>query len=245
MPELVEFTPEKPSFFNAFVNLFSYPVRGCGLYIIIGICAISVALQLLGLVTRFLPFGNFLTGILSLALLGCILGYLLHVLTKSALGEDAPPDWQAVGDWNDMLRPTFLVLGVTLVSFLPVIVLRFAMGHEYVSCSALVPWGLLLAGCLYFPMALTATAMLDSPAGLNPLFVVQSIFRTGWIYFLAWGILALTVVVSYLLISFLPQILCVTNAVVTAVFMYLLLIVGRVCGLIYRHRREKLDWPCE
>jgi len=190
MTELVELTPEKPSFFDRAIELFSYPFRGGGFYII-------------------------------------------------------PPNWQAVGDWGDMLRPIFLILGVTLLSFLPAIALWFALAHEHVSCSTLLPWGLLLAGCLYFPMALTATAMLDSPIGLNPLFVVRSIFRVGWVYFIAWGILILAMIVSYLLISFLPQIFCVTNAVVTAIFMYLLLIVGRVCGLLYRHCREKLDWLCE
>ncbi len=245
MSELVELTPDKQSFISEAIGAFSYPFRGCGLYIIIGVCMISVALQVINLVVRLVFYGKLLPGILGLALLGCIMGYLLHIIQKTADGEDTPPDWQSVGDWGDMLRPTFMVLGVTLAAFLPAVALWIAMVHEYVSCPGSIPWILLLAGCLYFPMALTATAMLDSPAGLNPLFVVQAIFRTGWIYFPACGILVLAVVVSYWLISFLPQILFFTIAVVTAVFMYLLLVVGRICGLIYRHRREKLNWLCE
>ncbi|MBN1553673.1 MAG: hypothetical protein JXA11_02925 [Phycisphaerae bacterium] len=190
------------------------------------------------------PFGGMLPGILNVMLWGSVLGYVLQVITKTADGEDAPPGWQDIGDWSDILRPVFLLLAVVVISFGPAVAWSVALSQGYVH-SLRMFWILVLWGCFYFPMALTATAMMDSLSPLNPVVVLLAILRAGWMYLFACSTLAVATIGTYWLADALSEIPYLTTLISAVGSMYLLMVTGRICGLIYRLRREKLDWPCE
>jgi hypothetical protein len=168
----------------------------------------------------------------------------LHVITKTALGENTPPDWQDISGWNDILQPILLLIMAVLFSFGPAVGWWYAANHGYVELRPML-WILLAWGCFYFPMALTAVAMMNDISPLNPVLIVASIFRAGWIYLYAGVTLVAAVGLYWIIASGIPSIPYVTSTLTIVLQMYLLMVTGRICGLIYRLRREKLQWPCE
>lgn len=243
--------PEEPleakpkSTAGKFLDSFLYPLRARGLYILLAVGAISLGLQLLQRVIEYLPFGGgLLIGIIKLMLAGSILGYLLHIVTKTADGYETPPDWQDIGNWGDILRPVCMILAAAIVSFGPVIAWTVAFNMGYVH-SRSVFWFFVVWGCVYFPMALTAVAMTDSVGSLNPVFIFISIIRTGWVYWGACITLAAAAAGWYVFAHAFPRIPILADTLSVLYSMYLLMVMGRICGMIYRLRREKLNWLCE
>ena len=223
---------------------FSYPLCNEGGILLLAVGVVSLLLQLLQHAIIFIPHGEAIVAILKLILCGAIVGYALHIITKTADGEDTPPNWQSIGGWGDLLQPMILLLVTVGFSFGPAIGWSIALHYGYVEMRP-VFWILLLWGCFYFPMALTAVAMMDDLFSLNPVKVLVSIFQTGWVYLYACITLLIAVASYWFITSLLPRVPIITNILVFVLQTYLLMVTGRVCGLIYRLRREKLNWLCE
>lgn len=94
-------------------------------------------------------------------------------------------------------------------------------------------------------MALTAAAMMENLSPLNPVLILLSIFRAGWVYLYACVTLVVVAMEMFFLIIHLAQNDYLISLITTTGLMYFLMVTGRICGLIYRLRREKLNWPCE
>lgn len=226
------------------LSSFFYPLCKEGLVLLLVVGVVGLGIQLLQHIVRHVFFGGLLPGILKLMLWGSILGYVLHVITKTADGENTPPDWQDIGTWNDILRPIFLLIGTVIVSFGPAISWSICVKNGYINPSP-VFWLLIVWGCFYSPMALTAVAMMDNFSPLNPVVVLLSIVRAGWVYLYACLTLIIATSVTYWLAIILPRVPYLTTFCSSVCLMYLLMVTGRICGLIYRLRREKLNWMCE
>lgn len=224
--------PEETSFFAGLGAAFGYPFRGEGLYILLGgTLLLSVA--------ALVPFG-FIIGLIAG---GYLAAYLMSVLSTSAQGDQALPGWPEFSDpWDDIVRPWLLMFGTVAFCLAP-----WWLAGRFMADSEHVRWieGLLLvAGLFYLPMALSAVAVFDNFAALNPLLVVPSILKVPGEYFVVCVLVALTVGVAdqleLLLGAWLPRFL----AVVPAQFgsLYLTFVAMRALGILYHRNRDQLHW---
>ena len=235
----------------ALLSAPAYPLRGLGAYIIV---ASAVFLWLLSTIRHLVGWvagaihpdlggiAGMGVGLITGALACVVLMYLFDVLARSADGQQDPPAWPEVTGWYDLIRPLLLILAAAAVYFLPAALWRAAVHMEWLS-SSVGMWVLLAAGCVCFPMALTAVVLFDGVQGVNPAIVLVSIVRVGPAYLAAVASIAATV--GLLVLSGelgLHRIPLAGPIVQTAITIYLLILTMRICGVIYRCYEHRLRW---
>ena len=238
--------PADEAFTTQVGNAIYYPFKRDGLVLLttgtLFLCLIKAALFLCQF--AFL-FGWIATLILSVYGTGYFTSFFRRIVTSSAAGEEAMPDWPDVTDFSgDILAPFFQLLGTVVASFLPAIVIALFVPAEFAYKDEATLAALVFAFA-YFPMAFLAVSMLDSIAAANPLLVVQAISRMPLKYLLTVLIFGAVMVIRwaggrylprYLPVPFLPAILS------SFVGLYLLVILARILGLLHRDNRAKLGW---
>ncbi len=211
-----------------------YPFRGSGKYLLV----MGAVLTLLMKVASLAP----LFGLLSSILLG---GYFMavyfEIIQTTATGSDEAPRFPNVADlWGDILAPLAKVIGVVLVSFVPLFLYQW-LTREGITDER-VAYGLLGFGLVYMPMAMLAVVVLGHIGVALPHVVLPSIFRAGFLYWLAVALLAVLFTASAMLDEYFEG-LSVAGWIITAVFgMYLLMANGRTLGLLYREKEDALNW---
>ncbi len=177
--------------------------------------------------------------------IGYLTNYLRRVVTGTAMGEQAAPDWPDLTDFTaDILSPLFQ-LGVTmLASLVPAILVgAFVQGNE--KWGEVAVWAACGLGGIYFPMAFLAVAMFDSVAAVNPLLVVPSITKIPGPYLLTVALLAGVLAAKWSGDYFLPRVIplpIVPSIISTLSGLYLLMVEARVLGLLYLVNKERLGW---
>lgn len=141
---------------------------------------------------------------------------------------------------DDLIMPFFKVVAVGLFSFSPVILFAFTMPAE--TGFGVVGFLLLVAGMIYFPMAILAVGILGTFRGMLPHIVFPSILKAGGLYWAIVGILFVVYLVENYLLGFLSEIFIVGALVSAFVSMLTLMINGRLLGLLYRNKEEELEW---
>lgn len=77
---------------------------------------------------------------------------------------------------------------------------------------------------------------------LNPLVVIPSIFRAGWLYWFGIGMLCLLYVPGWFIEQAMSGRLIVGTVVMAGVGAYTLMTNARLLGIIYREREEEPGW---
>ena len=245
-------------FFGRIPGAFLYPLRGDGAILMIAGTILYLLIELAGFFARFA--GLFGWGAMLILLLfgtGYFLTYMRRILTSSAMGEDAMPDWPEFSDFGELVGIFFQFLGVVLISFSPAAILAWrAIGYDETwAGAAMIP--ALCFGCVYLPMAFLAFSMLDSVTAANPLVVLPAIARVIKEYAIAvvlfsavlglrWACNALLDVLSPAQLtthSFANLFLIFgARAISNFIGLYLFTVNMRVLGLLYLTKREKLGW---
>jgi len=191
-------------------------------------------------------------------ILGYLFTYMQNIIHSTAIDDKELPSLPDITNfWEDILLPCLQLIGVTLICFAPAIGVEcwvIATGQE--GMGPLLTSALVL-GCLYFPMAFLALAMLDSVAAANPLQVIPSILRVPREYLVAVvvlaGVFGIRALGDYMLVKFFPKGLGTHSlAKLLAMFvaqafwglasLYLLTVGMRILGLLYVTRKDKLGW---
>jgi len=176
---------------------------------------------------------------------GYLANYLRRVVTSTAMGEQAPPDWPELTDFSgDILSPLFQLAVTVLACLGPAIIVgMFVEGNEtWGQAAVLAASGL---GAIYFPMAFLAVAMFDSLAALNPLLIAPSIAKVPGQYLLTVALLGIVLAVQWSGDYFLREIIpipIVPSVISTLIGLYLLMVEARVLGLLYLLNQERLAW---
>jgi FHA domain-containing protein len=243
---------EKRSFFSQLPEVFTYPLRGNGLILLIGG---TIFFGVLALLQRAPAIGLFI-GAMKL-LLGVISGgymfsYLQKIIHSSAQGDDEMPAWPDFTNyWDDIIRPYLQAVALVLICFGPAwfvggkALFEFALGGEVQVVTILAFAALSLIGLAYLPMALLAVAMADSIAGVNPLFVIPSILKVPLEYLVVCCVMAAALITqticAALLERFIP--LPVLPALLSGfVFLYFLTAEMRLLGVMYYANKDRLNW---
>ena len=243
---------EKRSFFSQLPEVFTYPLRGNGLILMIGG---TIFFGVLALLQRAPAFGLFI-GAMKL-LLGVISGgymfsYLQKIIHSSAQGDDEMPAWPDFTNyWDDVIRPYLQAVALVLICFGPAWfiggkeLLMYAVGEDVSVINVLVAIGLALIGLSYLPMALLAVAMADSIAGVNPLFVIPSILKVPLEYLVVCCVLGAALITQTICAALLEHFIPVPilPALLSGfVFLYFLTAEMRLLGVMYHANKDRLDW---
>ncbi|MGC9453270.1 MAG: B-box zinc finger protein [Phycisphaerae bacterium] len=237
------------SFADGLARAWSYPVKGKGLYVLIGGTIFYTLMDwLLGTSIIILhPGTSMIFGLLQLILalifLGYLFAYAFRVVSETAGGDDEPPDWPDFGDPAEFLRPLGLVLAVLVLCLSPVIAYGIAVGAGAAESSPVLSWLLLGIGLAFMPMSLLSAALYDSLAGLNPVHLFRSIVRVGPAYLAAVGMLAAVVLLGFLLLVVQPiRIPILSSFFGVAVELYCIMAAMRIIGLLYANYEQRLRW---
>ena len=183
--------------------------------------------------------------LLTVVGIGYLTNYLRRVVTGTAMGEEAAPDWPDLTDFTaDILSPLFQLAATMLASLVPAILVgAFVQGTE--KWGEVAVWVACGLGGIYFPMAFLAVAMFDSVAAVNPLLVVPSITKVPGSYSLTVALLAGVLAAKWSGDYFLPGVIpipIVPSVISTFSGLYLLMVEARVLGLLYLVNKERLGW---
>lgn len=237
----------KAPYFKQLVGAFGYPFRGDGIYVLVLGTFLFVLLEFASRFA-FLFIGGIMLTVFSG---GYMAAFMKEIIKATANGDDEAPDWPEVSSFaSDVAAPFFQMLGTTLFSFLPVIVMSIFIATQSSATDSAptygwIQFGLILLGCFYFPMAFLGVAMFDSVAAVNPILVVPSIariFRDYVIVVLVLGVAITLRYVTVLIIDRLIKVWILPDMIVVFVGLYLVMVQMRMLGLLYRHRREELGW---
>ncbi|MEJ2703198.1 MAG: hypothetical protein P8Z79_12220 [Sedimentisphaerales bacterium] len=102
-------------------------------------------------------------------------------------------------------------------------------------------WCLAVYGIFFFPMSFLAVAMVESWWGLNPIFVIGSVFSTVLPYL---AMVLTTIVAVVVIVTQTPDLSksYLTFFLAWLVGVYLAMIVAHVLGAFYHRYEEKLNW---
>jgi hypothetical protein len=266
----IQAPPPPKGFYARLPGAFVYPFRGSGvLVLMVGTFLLAVVnagggMGSFGMRSRMGPgfrggmsFGWW--GLMArIVVVGYLFTYMQSVIHSTAVGEEEMPPLPGMTNfWEDIILPCLQMIGLTLISFAPAIGMALwvvataqeSMGVPLVSVFAL--------GCLYFPMAFLAVALLDSVAAANPLQVIPSIFKVPLEYLVA--VVALAVVLGiralgdFALLELFPRGLATHSTTKllemfaaqifwSLVSLYLLTVGMRILGLLYVAKKDTLGW---
>ena len=229
------------NFFASIPGAFAYPLK-----------AKSLSFLIFG--TLFFALVDFL-GSYSLYLrvvyVGYTFAYLQRLIHTAAQGSDEAPGWPDISAfWDDIMIPFFQTLGLFIVSFGPAMGIAIWLGADVAKTADAAPWKLvllgvtILGGAIYYPMALLALAMLDSIVSANPLVVIPAIMRVPLEYLVVLvitGFIFAVKVAEGFLADLIP-VPALPDLIAAGIGLYFLTVQGRMLGLMYYAKRDKLGW---
>jgi hypothetical protein len=236
------------NFFASIPGAFAYPLRRRSLiFLIAGTVCFAFVDFLANESVFFRRYGWYIQAVY----IGYTFAYLQRLIHTAAQGSDEAPSWPDISAfWDDIGVPFFQTLGLMLVSFGPALAMVIWVGYDIFSGGSAEPQQLLLlgiavlGGAIYYPMALLALAMFDSIISANPLVVIPAILRMPLEYLvvliLSGALIALKFVGGFLG-AHLP-IPVLPGLIMAGIGLYFLTVQGRLLGLMYYAKRDKLGW---
>lgn len=233
-----------------FIDALAYPVSSSGavniaVFVIVPLLVEFVVGLLARFISRALPGGgaSYLTTLLTAPFyiaFGCyVCYYIAHCVTDSSRGQRRASDIQIACtlSFGELLSQTILLLACVAITCWPVAVYHGWTRIKQIEPTDLGYWLLGSLGVFFLPMSFLAGVIFDSFDALNPLLILQSIWRAfvpycGLVLFFL-AITGLAVVVPRLPIWPFLQ---------TTVRIYLLLVLANSVGRFYWRNRERLDW---
>jgi hypothetical protein len=246
------------NFFASVPGAFVYPFRGSGIFILVVGMIIFAGIRLGNVM---MATGNIrgvgMGLIMQITLGGYLFTFLQNIIHSTAAGDNEVPDLPGINFLEDILLPFFRLLGLVLVCFAPAVALVIIALVSASPTAAIGIFPAMLLGCVYFPMAFLAVAVLDSVGAVNPLIIIPSILKVPLEYLVTVvilaGVLIFTKVGDILVAAAFPKGM-MTNSIPELIAMfavkfiwsliglYLLAVNTRILGLLYLSKKDKLGW---
>ncbi len=223
-------TAPSESFWKQLPQIFFYPLKGKGPYLLLGG---TVFFGILGFVIRA-PFMVFLFIPL---LFPYILACLVNIIRTSIVPHNTePPQWPDPTLWKNWLLPSLFLFVTAIVCYIPAqLYYNQAQENDSVYCF------LVLMGFYFLPMCFLNIGLNETWTSLNPLNIIFSIMRTFFSY-TTLVVFLLTLPILYLFIetTVLRHIPLLGYPLRLFIFVYFLFLGMRALGLFYRANRNKL-----
>ncbi len=238
---------DSENFFRRLPGVFAYPARGSGLFVLIVCTIVMSALD-------FISAGLF-SIFITMIFFGYLFSFMQNIIHSTASGDEEMPGWPP---FDGLYGCFFRLAGAALVSFgaaFALYLVAFFNQESSAGSTFMIP--ALILGCLYFPMALLAVAMKDTPLAANPLVVLPAIFKVPVEYILAVVVLAAvmglrasgaplihSIFPRELMTHSMPKLFAYLGARAIWGFanVYLLAVNVRILGLLYLTKKQKLGW---
>jgi hypothetical protein len=217
-----------------FLDALSYPVRGSGWIMILMGAIFSVVLDLL----QFAPLIGIAVTLFSYGYFGA---FYLDIISTTMTDRDEVPDWPSFSSFiDDILSPFIRLVGLVLISFLPVLALLFADQKDPWFIPAMI--AAVVYGCFYFRWPFSRRRRLA--VSVRPCLTSSSLlsFAPFWGCLLAVVALVVGVVICGVAQAFTANVPYFGWFLTAAVALYSLMFQGRLIGLIYRTKCHKLGW---
>lgn len=221
------------------IDIFLYPVSFWGLVNLTIIIAAPLLLDFLQkiMIVQLSCLFFLIALVIKIFVFLFMYWYFAECVRDSAEGGLRDPDVRGdVPGAVDMFLQMVNIIGCLLIFFLPFVIYVFAARRI-----DLILWLLLIYGVFFFPMALLAVVVLDSPAGLNPRLLYNSISNT-WRQYCG---LVLLIVAAISLIGTLGQRASESGYwafIVRCVSIYMVFVAGHLLGRFYWRNQDKLNW---
>lgn len=220
---------QEGSFLSAVVASFTYPLRNKGWAVLLGGIILFVIVNMLSTI----PFVGIVIGFFGG---GYFTSYLMRILSSSSDGGERLPDWPEFANfYEDIVAPAFRWGTIIMLSIVPAVTLLF-MGMPKAAIAAGI------AGLVYMPMALMASALHESILAANPLVVLPAILKAPLQYSVTIAFLAVVALSSAALQGALAQLGFFAVVLVVAVSLYFAIVQARVLGLLYYFNDEAFNW---
>lgn len=222
-----------------FIDIFLYPLSFCGLVNLALIIAVPFLLDFLQkiMIIQLSCLFFLIALIIKIMLFLFMYWYFAECVRDSAEGGLRAPNVRGdVPGAVDMFLQMVNIIGCLLIFFMPFVIYVLAARRIDIFF-----WLLLIYAVFFFPMALLAVVVLDSPAGLNPRLLYNSISIT----FLQYCGLVFLIVAAILLIGTLGQKWGESGYlafVVRGVSTYMVFVAAHLLGRFYWRNQEKLNW---
>jgi len=220
------------------IDIFLYPISTPGL-IMLGIFVgvpllIDILMRLVGTFAVVLIFPSV---IINIVIRLYLYWYIAECVRDSAMGGiRAPETLSSKPGLSDMFWQMVSIVGCLVFFLGPAFFYQY-----FTEKTDTIFWILLAYGIFFFPMGLLAVIILDSSAGLNPILLVGSIFRTFFPYcgliLILCGPCAL---IDKMLSSSPPSL--ILSFILFAVFVYTTMVAAHLLGRFYWRYEEKLNW---
>jgi pSer/pThr/pTyr-binding forkhead associated (FHA) protein len=239
--------PDKVSFFSRMPGAFIYPALGSGVFVLIVCTIVTFGLGFLGrgLISIFA----------TVAYYGYLFSFMQNIIHSTASEDNEMPSWPSFDD----LGGCFLRFAAAAAISFGVPITLFIMGifseEPGIGSTLLIPsW---IFGAFYFPMALLAVAMKDTPLAVNPLVVLPAIFKAPIEYVVAVLLMGIILTLDHsgspLIHAIFPRELTTHNMAKLFGYMaaksfwyfldlYLLAVNMRILGLLYVSKKRKFAW---
>jgi len=239
--------PGSQSFYRRLPGVFAYPLRGAGIFVLI-VCTVVIS------ALDFVSAG-WISIFVKMIFFGYLFSFMQNIIHSTASGDDEMPGWPS---FDGLYGCFFRLAGAALVSFgaaLALYLIAFFNEESSAGSTFMIP--ALIFGCLYFPMALLAVAMKDTPLAANPLIVMPAIFKAPLQYLVAVLVLALVmglrasgapvihaIFPRELMTHSMPKLFAYLGARAVWGFagVYLLAVNVRILGLLYVTKKKQFAW---
>ena len=217
---------------NFLKDIFTYPFRGSGKYLLIGCAIMSIISEL----SSYVPI---LGGLTYLILAGYFCAVYFQLMQSSASGSDEASDFPSTTHlWTEIMWPMLQILIILLASFSPVIIYGFCSDE----LSDLIMISLIALGIIYTPMAILSVNILGYLGAMSPHIVLPAIIRAGRLYWLGIITLFLLYGVEFALFCLLENVPVLNTLVMAVIGSYVIITNARTLGLIYRLKAYELGW---
>jgi len=220
------------------IDIFLYPISTPGL-IMLGIFVgvpllIDILMRLAGTFAVVLIFPSV---IINIVIRLYLYWYIAECVRDSAMGGiRAPETLSSNPGLSDMFWQMVSIVGCLVFFLGPAFFYQY-----FTEKTDAIFWILLAYGIFFFPMGLLAVIILDSSAGLNPILLVGSIFRTFFPYCGLILILCGPCALIDKMQSSSPPSL-ILSFIFFAVFVYTTMVAAHLLGRFYWRYEEKLNW---
>ncbi len=235
------------SFYASLAGAFVYPLKGVGILIVV--CA-AVAYAALKFVSARTLFGF----VITIAIYGGIFLFMQNIIHTTTSDEEEDigfPDFSGTFGAAFQLFVTFVASFWLWIGLFIATIAGVEIPMEAIIASRIL-------GLIYFPMALLAVAMKDSPLAANPLIVLPAMMKAPVEYSITvlflLAVYGISIVGDLLTSSAVPQNVMLTKdmstlfisfgikSAVGLVSVYLLCVTMRILGLFYNASKQKLGW---
>jgi len=215
-------------------DILTYAFRGSGKYVL----GFVVVLSVISVMIRFAPVVG---GIASILVSAYFCAVFYNLINSSAIGDDEAPMFPEVEEiFRDMIFPLLQIILIFCLSFGPLIGYSIWAGEDGIDLK--IEIALAISGILYAPMALLAVVVLSDTFAMSPHVVIPSIFRAGWLYWIAVALLVGLYFLEFFLAEMFSGSWIVGTIVISLVGGITMMTNARILGLIYRVRGEELNW---